>query len=200
MLSPKKSFIKYGEVISNELITPPCNKGFLGLVKDHLKYQSLNSTQENNLKVYIDAAVDYIEKATSFAILSQTYRLTLDSFPQDDFIDLPIGNVSVVDTFTTYDTANTADATFADYFLDSNKLILNNGIQWPSSIRGRSGVQIEYTSGVASATKVAESITQAVLLLVAHWDANREPVGACSCKEVSYTLSSLININRKRRI
>lgn len=200
MLSTNRKLTQYGKVVEITQTELPCNSKFLSNVKNQLKYKSLNTMQESTLKDYIDVAVDYIEKVTRRSVLSQKWRIVLESFPEEDYISLSNGPVISVDTFTTINSSNVSDTTFADYAVDGDRLFLNDGFSWPTDLRARSSIKIDYTTGYASVSKVPPTIIQAIVLLVAHWDTNREPVGCVSKEETKYMVDSLIGVSRKFRI
>src|SRR5512139_2016780 len=102
-----------GRVVSTQRSSKPNNADLLTTVKNHLRVTS--STEDALLQVYINAAVDYIERRTGYSLLNQQWIITMDSFPEKTFAQLYHGPVTSVVTFKTYTTANVADTTFAAY-------------------------------------------------------------------------------------
>jgi hypothetical protein len=124
------------------------------------------------LTVFIGAAVDGAEKYLRRAIRRQVLDLQLDGFPSDDDdalarmgsgtfdmppsyilgsgsdIDLPYGPANSVTSITTYNAGNTS-AVFssAGYVLIGDRITLNTGYTWPTSLRDRGGVSVRYAAG-----------------------------------------------------
>lgn len=111
------------------------------------------------------------------ALITQTWELSLDSFPTGDLelLGWPVKSVSSV----SYIDANGDTQTMpeADYRLDAKgdkaRLSPAHGKSWPSS-RGENGaVSIEYVVGEA-ASNINPVLTLALKQLVGHWYENRE--------------------------
>ncbi len=139
----------------------------------------------------ITAARQAAEQHLRRSLITQTWKLTLDlscsrmndlpegvydlpmsalygGLPQS--IPLPKGPVSSITSVVTYDQNNTA-ATFdaANYRLDSSgeRLLLNYGAMWPSSIRPQAGCEITYVAGYGNAGAVPQPIKSGMLIHIA---------------------------------
>lgn len=138
----------------------------------------------------ITAARQAAEQHLRRSLITQTWKLTLDlctdrqqwwdgvqdgaitslygGLPQS--IPLPKGPVSSITSVVTYDLNNTA-ATFdaANYRLDSSgeRLLLNYGASWPSSIRPQAGCEISYVAGYGAAGAVPQPIKSGMLIHIA---------------------------------
>lgn len=133
------------------------------------------------------AAEEYLRRS----LITQTWKLTLDlsrnglnDLPAGHYdlpatalygdlpcsIPLPKGPVSAISSVVTYD-LNNASSVFAssNYRLDvaGDRLILNYGAIWPSSIRPQAGCEITYVAGYGDATAVPRPIRTGILIHVA---------------------------------
>jgi uncharacterized phiE125 gp8 family phage protein len=178
--------------VGDQRTTAPDNSVFLATVKSHLKIEVAD--EDTLLQVYIDAAVTYIEKQTRRSLLTQSWTVVYDSLPNATYLELSRGPLQSVTTFTTYDDADAATTTFADYNVDTlgDRLALKDGYSWPTDIRNRAGVKIEYVTGYGGAlADVPEDIVQAVLMLVGYWNSNRDLM--CSVSTVSGSVMAPVN-------
>jgi len=59
--------------------------------------------------------------------------------------------------------------------------LVRTGVIWPQPGKAANGIEIDFTAGYgAAASDVPAPLRQAVLLLVAHWYENREPIAVGS--------------------
>lgn len=129
----------------------------------------------------IAAATDYVERYIGRAIITQTWRLTLDEF--SDAIMLPNGYVQSVTSVQYYDTSGVLQTvSSADYTLDNASdpawLVRNADAAWPALMDTVNAVIITYVLGY---TAVPAAIKQAILLLIGQWfdqraDATEKPL------------------------
>ena len=139
------------------------------------------STEDTLITSYIKAAREYCESFQNRSYISQTWELWLDSFPNGNYIRIPLPPLVSVSSVKYYDTSNT-EATFSsdDYFVDTKsepgRLCLAYGESWPSTtLRSYNGVCITFVCGYGSTSSyVPERVRQSILLLVADYYANRE--------------------------
>jgi uncharacterized phiE125 gp8 family phage protein len=123
----------------------------------------------------------HIEANTRRALVTQTWRLTRDVWPDCAFLAvLPVPLVSL-DAARVYRSDGTTLAIDTDAFaLDTvaapARLIFARGAL-PAPERAASGVEIDITCGYGNAEDVPEPLRQAVRLLVAHWYENRGLIG-----------------------
>lgn len=145
------------------------------------------------VSMLISAATASVEEYLRRSLLTRTLRLTLDAEPSrfgSDFqpgtydlpvgalygdlpraIDLPKGPVRAISSVTTYDTEDAA-STFgsSNYSLDSagSRLVLAYGSLWPTGLRPRAAVEINYTAGYGeAASSVPQPIRTAILIHLA---------------------------------
>lgn len=137
------------------------------------------------------------------ALITQTWRLSLDRFPgrplpwwdgvregadipeAANAIELPRPPLASVTSVTAYDDADTATvAPAADYFVDTDRepgrVVLRSGRTWPVVGRVAGGVEVVFVAGYGAAGAVPEAIRQGMLMLIGHLCENREAVGAAA--------------------
>lgn len=151
----------------------------------------------------IPSARQYIEEATRRAFITQTWRLSLECWPDRNYIQLPKPPLVSVTSVTYTDNAGSATVlSSALYGVDTDsepgRVVLNYGEVWPSAtLRTMNPIQIIYVAGYGAASAVPARFKQAILLLVGHWYENREAIvlGTIS-KEIELAVNSLIWVDR----
>ena len=162
----------------------------------------LESVDGELLTSLIQSAREYVEEFTRRALITQTWTMFMDGFPQTrdplgwwdgvregsitqgqaSSFELPVGPLQSVTSISTFDDDNT-ETTFdsANYFLNTTatpgEVILNTGATWPVFTRNRNGIKVVYVVGYGdNATDVPSPLRTAVKQLAAHWYENRELV------------------------
>ena len=127
----------------------------------------------------IPAARRWIEQRFWLGVFTQTWELTLDSFPDEDFIELPkaanlasITSVSYVDGDGATQTLVQGTDFEADTKSRPGRVRLCYGKSWPSTRDQWNAVVVRYVVGWAS---VPEGITQAILIVLAWLYENPTP-------------------------
>jgi len=154
----------------------------------------------------IQAAREYVEEATGRALINQTWRLSLDDWPEGDYIELPRPPLSSVTSVVYTDsdaTAHTFSTSYYDVDTDSEpgRVVLEYGDDWPSAtLATMNPIVITYIAGYgATSASVPEHLRQAILLLIGHWYENREGMvigqGLVPIT-VPYAIQSLIMLNK----
>ena len=140
-----------------------------------------------------------------YAMLEQTWRLSLDCFPAVDTIYLPGAPVQSVTTISYVDTAGasqTIDA--ADYLLDTGvdvaRLEPAYGGSWPSTRDQNGAVTIDYVLGESNAEDVPDDLVDAVALLAGHRYENREATSVVALNAIPYGVDYLIEEYRRLRV
>lgn len=119
----------------------------------------IDSSDEDDLvTALITAARLQVESETRRALITQSWRLSLDC-PRGRLVVLPVGPVSDV-------TAATADDSEIDVTLQGDAALMPG--------EGYRQLVIDYTAGYGAATDVPADLKQAVLVLVAYWYENRD--------------------------
>jgi hypothetical protein len=139
-----------------------------------------HSDEDSKIDALIAAAVSYLDGRSGVlgrCLVTQTWELTLDSFP-DEEIELPIGPVQSVTSITYVDTFGAEQTISAsDYYVDTTSLSawVVPEVAWPDTMPAANAVTVRFVAGTSSA-EVPAAIKHAVLLLVAHWYENRQPI------------------------
>ena len=155
----------------------------LQLVRDHLR---VDGTEEDHLiESYANAALIAAEHITRRTIVAREHRWTLSDFPRDQDIRLPRGKTQSVkhikyrrDGLQTL-TGPTSAAPGTDYQEnlsgdDGGLLLPVKGESWPDvDADVVDPVVITFNAGWDT---LPEPIVQAVLLIVGHWEQNRQSV------------------------
>lgn len=151
----------------------------LDRLKQHLRVT--HAFEDDLLADYLRAAVRQVEALTWRALLTQTFRLTLDDFPQsiDDLIYVPRPRLQSVTAISYLDTdgeEQTLDP--ADYEIDAvgepGRIRQAIYKSWPQTLRVSGCVSITYVAGWTSAAAVPSTLVAAVLLAAASLYETRE--------------------------
>lgn len=163
------------------LLTGPAEEPVtLADARAHLR---LDGTEENALvEALIAAARAALEAETRRAFVTQSWRLTLDDWPEGT-VQLPLAPVSEVTAVSIADAEGALlplDAEIYETALagDTPRLAARRGQVWPMPATRLAGIAIDFTAGYGAAGDVPPPLRQALLLLVAHWFEHREPAGA----------------------
>lgn len=125
----------------------------------------------------------HVEAILRRALITQTWKLVLDSWPSDvvKFAKPPLASVVSV----TYLDENGDSQTFAssNYVVDTasepGRLTLAKDASWPSDeLYPLGAVNIQYSAGYGADTDVPQAYKQAMLLIIGHFYENREAVVA----------------------
>ena len=171
--------------------------------KDHVRVDI--SDDDALIGALIATAREYVEEASRRALVTQTWRFSLEAWPETDTIELPRAPLQSVTTFsyTDEDGNSTTLVEGTDYEVDAEsepgKVVLAANQSWPwVDLHPKTPIQITYVAGYGDASDVPQRWKQAVLLLVGHWYENRElaVVSGAVPKEIPFAVESLINLDR----
>lgn len=152
----------------------------------------------------ITTAREYVELAARRALITQTWRYSLDEWPDSHQIEIPRPPLQSVSSIVYIESDGTSNTwTTDEYDVDTDRepgrVVLAYGESWPSeTLRPMSPIQITFVAGYgSSASDVPEIYRQAVLLLVGHWYENREAtaVGPIA-RTIPLAVKSLLGIDR----
>jgi uncharacterized phiE125 gp8 family phage protein len=175
-----------------QLKTPPASEPVtLGDAKSYLSIS--DADDDAFITALIKAVRERFEFYADRSLITQTWTLWLDGFPVaskqgapcDGNFELPVTYFDVahrvleiprprllsVAFIKTYDTENSATvfASF-NYFVDAasipGRVALNQGANWPVSLRTVNAVEIEFSAGYGSAVDVPDAIKQGILLWI----------------------------------
>lgn len=132
----------------------------------------------------ITAARQTVESITNRAIMPQTRRMYLDQWPDDEgYLNIPYPPLrSVASTGFVYKNSTGGSATFSstawetDTASEPGRLWLKNGESWPSvNLYAVNPIQITFSCGYTTSSKVPAAIKHAIKLLAADMYEHREP-------------------------
>jgi uncharacterized phiE125 gp8 family phage protein len=147
------------------------------------------SDQDALITRYIQAATDFVDGEWGFlgrALVTQTWRLTLDAFPSDGQIKIPLPPLQSV-VSVEYDNvggvAQTVDP--LTYFVDTASepgwIVPAGTGSWPTPLDAINAVRINFIAGYAPVgsppdltLNIPSNIIQAMLLMISGWMENRE--------------------------
>lgn len=159
----------------------------LAEVKKHLRVS--HSNDDDLITIYLKAATDYIDGEWGFlgrAIVTQTWMLTIDEFP-DGAIRIPLPPLQSV-TSVIYDDADGVAqvVSSADYYVDTASeqgwVVPIANVPWPTTLAAANAVRIEYVAGYPPSTdsppdltaNIPFNIKAGILLLTANLMEHRE--------------------------
>ena len=154
------------------LITPPALEPLsLAEAKAHLR---LDTTDEDDLvTALIVAARQLIERETRRALITQTWRVIFDAWPDPNTIRIPLAPFISVTAVRIFDVANTPSVLNpASYFVDAQPgaARLYFTIAPPNPGRVIAGIELDVVAGYGpAAANVPELLRLAIRMLVARW-------------------------------
>jgi uncharacterized phiE125 gp8 family phage protein len=123
----------------------------------------------------------HIEAALGLALITQSWRLILDRWPEWPEVPIPLRPVQAIASVNILSEDGTPAAMPASgYILDGRGVpprLIRTGARWPAPGRAAAGIEVAFTAGYgAAASDVPAPIRQALLMLVAHWYEHRDPI------------------------
>ncbi len=194
--------------------------------KDQLCLDASYTTDDALVALYIQAAREYVESNCNRAVLSQQWRLSLDGFPvyspglmrfndrssyrqianqwaSSVYLHLPKPSLISVDAITWIDTSGTTQTLAPSaYVVDADsipaRIAPTPNTYWPVPQMYRPNtVQIVFTCGYGDGpSDVPARIQAAILLLIAHWYANRESVSPMNLTSIPFGVDALLASER----
>lgn len=165
-------------------IKPVSGPGLYGsdALSDAKAHLRVTSSDENSLiSMYINVAVDFIERYCGVTLAETTWQLDLPSFPTvDRFIELPRGPVSAVGSMYYYDADNVSTLwASSDYQTSFSelpaKIYLEEGDTWEDTYERPDAVRVQYTAGYTWAN-LPDRWKLPIFYMVAHQFHYRQPV------------------------
>jgi len=152
------------------------------LAKSHLRVD--DTDDDTIIDTFVKAATRAAEQYCRRSFLNATWNLWLDEGAfDDDSITLSMGKLSSVTSITTYDDAGSGTVfSSSNYYADANsepgRVHLVEGNVWPSDIRERASMDIEFVAGWGAAVanipaEYTEALTRAIMLTVSALYENR---------------------------
>lgn len=154
------------------------------LLADAREHVRSDGSDDDYLQTLVDAAAGLAEERLGRALVTQTWRLSLDAFPLGvcGAIELPRPPLQEVKSITYVGTngdAQTVDPSLyvVDTDAEPGRVVPKPGAWWPCPQAIPGVVKVTYTAGYGDGPDdVPRAIRQGMLLLIGHWYANRESV------------------------
>ena len=137
----------------------------------------------------------HVEAQTRRALITQSWRLAFDAWPDDGRLTVLPAPLQALSAARVYDFDNGAHA------LDTGAFVLDKGAStlifapWALPAPGRlaAGIELDVAVGYGdAAVDVPQALRQAIRLLVAHWYENRGLVTAGTATVLPSTVAALI--------
>ena len=149
----------------------------------------------------------HIEAALGLALITQSWSYFLDRWPKAGRFQLPLRPVVAIAHVRVWSDEGISESLDpASFLLDGHgmppRLVALSGTAEIAPMRAANGIEIGFTAGFgAAADDVPATIRHALLLLVAHWYENREPVQiGVGVNAVPAMVSELLAPYRRRRL
>lgn len=175
--------------------------------RDHCRVDT--DVEDAYINTLITVARRTVEFIRNEALVTQTWNLLLDAWPEGDTLRIPKPPLQSVSSITYKDTDGDA-ATFAtaNYIVDTDKVpgevVLAHGQSWPgTALYPTSPITVQFVAGYGdTANDVPEEVRQAMLLMIGHWYENREEVAVgrsavVRAEEIPLGARFLLGVERK---
>ncbi len=177
----------------------------LAEAKAHLRVDI--SAEDTLIQSLIMASRLHIEAALDLALVTQSWRYRRDAWPKARGLDMPLRPIQSLTSATVFAHDDSIHAIDTDSFIldgtaNPARLVWRGAGTPPTPGRAANGIEIDFIAGFGdAASDVPQPIRQALLLLVAHWYENREPVeiGAVATP-IPSTVSELLAPYRRRQL
>lgn len=177
----------------------------LAEAKAHLRVDT--NAEDTLIQSLIMASRLHIEAALDLALVTQTWRIRRDTWPASRTLTLPIRPVQAITSFEVHAADGITETFGADAFIldgDANpaRLVWRGNGAMPTSGLVANGIEIDLVAGFGDAAEdVPQPIRQALLLLIAHWYENREPVEiGATATPIPPAVSDLLAPYRRRKL
>jgi uncharacterized phiE125 gp8 family phage protein len=168
-----------------------------------LAVEAGDTSRDGQLTGFIAAAHRYVEGALGYPVMRQTRQTHLYGFPRAGIwisggADLDVDDVEYRDTAGDLQTLDDGD-----YIVDSvsmpTMIVPAPGRSWPVTVSRPSAVIVTWSAGWDDEGEVPGDLVHAMLMLIGHWDMNREAVFAGGVsKAIEFAVDALINPWRTR--
>lgn len=149
----------------------------------------------------------HIEAALGLALITQSWSYCLDRWPKAGRLQLPLRPVSAVSQIRIWEAEGGSEslspsAFFLDGYGAPPRLVATESSVLREPGRSINGIEIVFTAGFGpTPDTVPATIRHALLLLIAHWYENREPIEiGAGVNAVPAMVSELLAPYRRRRL
>lgn len=151
-------------------VGPSAEPVTLAEVKAHLRLD--HGGDDELLGGLIRAAREDVERTTGLALLDQSWRLVLDTWPRDGCVRIMIHPVREILSVTAYGSEGEASLINPAVY-QADTVSRPARVQFdgePGALRAMNGIEIDFAAGYGEAgTDVPDLLRRAIVLLVAHW-------------------------------
>lgn len=177
------------------LLTGPAAEPLsLGEAKTFLRVE--HNADDQLITALIAAARLHVEAQAQAALITQSWRLTLDGWPCQGRVRVRPGPLQALAAARVFDMQGHAQALDTQAFVPDPGAATLSFIPWALPVPGRiaAGIELDVTVGFGdAASDVPEPLRQAIRLLAAHWYENRGLVtGAGQTAVLPATAAALI--------
>ena len=192
----------YGRFALTEVAAPSVEPVTVDEFVAHARLDDASPIPDSaEIALYIKAARRSIERVTARRLITQIWRMTLDEWPDHDYIEIPLGPVVFVDSviYIARDTglgARFAASNFVvDVASDPARIKLKEGITWPTTeLQEAAGILVNFHVGYGTASSVVPAeLLLAVRHLAEHYYDNRSATTAASLSELPLGIRRLIS-------
>jgi uncharacterized phiE125 gp8 family phage protein len=146
--SPSKSN-KDNIMISYLLAGPAEEPVSLAEAKVFLRIE--DDAEDGLLTTLIGAARLHVEGVTGKAMLAQSWRVTLDAWPEDRTVRLPVGPLIALTDITAFDAAGVGYAVpLSQFRSEPDRLLVPDAVAGMPALQERHGIEIDFTAGFGS--------------------------------------------------
>ena len=165
------------------VIKPTSEPISLAEAKSHLRVD--DTADDEFITSLIQVARERVEDYTRRAIITQTWDYVLQDWPDDDYITLPLGNLTSVTSvkYKDEDGTETTLTVTTDYLVECNgpelgRIVLPTDVSWPTDdLYPSNPITIRYVCGWASASLVPGRIKAAIKMILSYlYEMRGEPV------------------------
>lgn len=123
-------------ITANKIITPIATEPITtSQVKAHLRLDTNDTSEDSQIASWIKTVREYGESYTNRAFATQTWELTLDNFPDTDYIEIPKPPLQSI-TSIKYKDSDGVEHAFTGYIVDTDnepgKVVLAYNKSWPT--------------------------------------------------------------------
>ena len=165
-----------------KLVTGPETEPIsLAEAKNQCRVDSDITEDDDLITFLIGSAREKAEEQSNLALLTQTWDLVLDTWPEEE-LEIPLPPLQSIDSIS-YTLADGSVQTFDpdNYVVDTDnqpgRIALKSGVDWPSDeLQPIAGIRIRFTCGFTQAADIPKNIILGMRLLIGHYYENRETV------------------------
>jgi len=146
----------------------------LAEVKAHLRID--HTDEDAGLQALISVAREHLERETGLCLMTQSFRLILDDWPETGVIPIARGPVQTIDDIVYYDATGTAvHVSLEGHVLDGRARPARLWLKTrPSPGRVLNGIEVTFSAGFGeAATDVPGPLKRALLVHIGHMHAFR---------------------------